>query len=74
MKLKDIDMKSDKYDLQRGKDMRLCIKMWDYEALVQDIKICEDYNEETVFVKVMQMTKGRLNPGQLRKVLERDKE
>jgi Asp-tRNA(Asn)/Glu-tRNA(Gln) amidotransferase B subunit len=70
MKLKDIDMKSDKYDLQRGKDMRLCMKMWDYEVLAQDIKLCEDYNEETVFVKVMQMTKGKLNPGQLRKVLE----
>jgi hypothetical protein len=43
MKLKDIDIKSDRYDLQRDKDLKLCIMMWDYDTLVEDIKQCEGY-------------------------------
>ena len=71
MKLKDIDINSDKYDLQRGKDMKLCIKMWDYNALVKDVKQCEDYDKDTCFVRLMQLTGGILNPGQLKKALEK---
>ena len=70
MKLKDIDTNSDRYDIQRDKDLRLCVKMWDYKALVQDIKQCEDYTEELTFVDIMRMTSGKCNPGAIYKVLQ----
>ena len=70
MKLKDIDTDSDRYDLQRGKYRKLCIKMWDYKALVQDISQCEDYNKEKAFVDIMRMTGGKCNPSAIYMALQ----
>ena len=71
MKIKDIDINSDKYDLQRGKEVQLCIMMWDYEALAQDIKLCEDYDYDTVTLDILRLTQGKCNPGSIHKVLKR---
>ena len=43
--------------------------MWDLDALVKDVKQCEDYDKDTCFVRVMQLSNGTLSPGQLKKAL-----
>ena len=72
MKLKDIDINSDKYDLQRGKDLKLCIMMWDYDAIARDIKLCEDYDKDTSELDILRLTQGKCNPGQIRDALRNE--
>ena len=65
MKIDDIDFNSDKYDAQRGLgDMRKCIKIWDFDALFEDLRQCDDYN--TIDMRwIMQKGRGSFNPKEI---------
>jgi hypothetical protein len=43
--------------------------MWDYDAIVEYIIQCEDYDKDTCFVRLIQSTGGILNLVQLQKEL-----
>lgn len=68
MVLSDIDIHSEKYDAQRGLDMRKCIKIWDYDALFNDLKQCDDYDTMDM-MWIMQKGRGSFNPKEIKKRL-----
>ena len=74
MKISDINLYSEKYDLHRDDELKNCIHIIDYDALATDISQCEDYDSVDIsFRKVIQQFKGKINPVLLKEKLNENK-